>query len=1111
MKKKLLMTAVVAVILALAACLTVLFTTAFATNAKFTVVPSVELAQVDDELTVSLKVEDIDFDIYGFTAKLAWDNTKLQATKAAWGDMLKTSPATKSKTANTDLGGGELVLTAARAGANVFTDYDEDDEKDDTMTKGTIITVTFKVLEAAAAENPITLTIDSVGTDAENNHNGDVTIQNGIVKVEVATPTVPSVLFIADVAKGTGDGSSADNALGNTADYNTKLQNGTVTANEYKTGSAFYFAVMTMKEKGGTIVICDDLTIGSGDNAIPSAANYWAGFKDYAKGSDDCKFGPMTITSVYDGVDYRQSGAELIFSTKYQNMRFNTSFDSTWENLNIVREYSDSYKVFNFNMRGFKTLLGEGLVMSTSKNGVKDATPVAAALPCLTGGWLWNKTPLYEGYENAVEFEVLSGSYYDIYSTMNFPNGANNCEGNVKVTLGSNVTVNGNFHVTAAASPKANGGNVNGNVDITLNGPTMKVISLTTGYNSSNGSDASAFAGFANVNGNVNVTINEGTTFTYMYATPTGTTISDKTTVVNYGQIAGNCTITVNSGEKPISFTAIELGAQGFTTKAESKDAEAGVLTVKFNGTNWNGSYCFKSGTTYLPFYFFAGSGSNFVKTGGNRYSVLDFSGIKYDEYWAKTNHNSIDEDVAMNDGYATTATIEAKGPNGETRYGRQNLAYGANEVIAPSTKQLTALTVKTSGKTSYLKGEKFDPSSFVFEASFDDETTASVALDEITFSKGAEDALQTSDTTVTASYTFGNVTKTADIAITVELPTKVLTSITVTPFTKTEYFAGEKIDTTGLKVQAYYADESDADVTSAITLTPSASTVLATSDTKVTVSYTYLDVTKSEDIAITVKAPTLQSITPNVGDDVKKNYFFGEAIDYTGVTVTAHYDYAGADHELTPDEYTVVPADGSILDNTFTGIEFSFGGQTHFVPKMILTIMGFTFEEVTSVELDPETSITEYQIGDKVNLIGMTMKVNDKDIVITEDNLDEFTLLEPADGVITKDTTEIQIQFLGDQIAVLPITVVEESKKVLTESDIMFEHWAMWANMNKKSVTFVDAEGKEIITKSVATGGFVIAPEAPAKAGFKFVKWDTDLDHITADCTVKPVYEEIK
>ena len=64
------------------------------------------------------------------------------------------------------------------------------------------------------------------------------------------------------------------------------------------------------------------------------------------------------------------------------------------------------------------------------------------------------------------------------------------------------------------------------------------------------------------------------------------------------------------------------------------------------------------------------------------------------------------------------------------------------------------------------MTGESFDPTGMVVTATYTDQTTAAV-----TGYKVSPETLSQSDTAVTVSYTEGDVTKTATVAVTVKAP----------------------------------------------------------------------------------------------------------------------------------------------------------------------------------------------------------------------------------------------------------------------------------------------------------------------------------------------------
>lgn len=146
--------------------------------------------------------------------------------------------------------------------------------------------------------------------------------------------------------------------------------------------------------------------------------------------------------------------------------------------------------------------------------------------------------------------------------------------------------------------------------------------------------------------------------------------------------------------------------------------------------------------------------------------------------------------------------------------------------------------------KTAYKYGEVFSPAGMAVTARYTDGQSRTVTG----YTYSPTGALKLSDTTITVSYTEGDVTKTATQAITVA---KVLDRIAVTtPPNRTSYFSGEQFSTAGMVVTAYYTDGSSGAVTG---YTYSPAGALAAGNTTITVSYTEGGVTKTTTQAITV------------------------------------------------------------------------------------------------------------------------------------------------------------------------------------------------------------------------------------------------------------------
>ncbi len=65
--------------------------------------------------------------------------------------------------------------------------------------------------------------------------------------------------------------------------------------------------------------------------------------------------------------------------------------------------------------------------------------------------------------------------------------------------------------------------------------------------------------------------------------------------------------------------------------------------------------------------------------------------------------------------------------------------------------------------------------------------------------------------------------------------------------------------------------------------------------------------------------------------------------------------------------------------------------------------------------------------------------------------------------------------------------------------------------SQNVYAVSFVDADGKQIATQQITHGQAATAPTAPAREGYTFTSWDVDFSKVTAALTVKAQYNQLQ
>ena len=136
------------------------------------------------------------------------------------------------------------------------------------------------------------------------------------------------VVFISD--KGTGNGSSPEAALGNYPHYEEKK------LTSYR-DSALAQALEMLSECGGTVVVCDDVTISTGR----ALTRYTAALSPLTAPAVR-SLQSVVLTSNYGGVDYRkQNGAELIAERSgAQAVCLELNIGTVWRDLDFRMDYN---------------------------------------------------------------------------------------------------------------------------------------------------------------------------------------------------------------------------------------------------------------------------------------------------------------------------------------------------------------------------------------------------------------------------------------------------------------------------------------------------------------------------------------------------------------------------------------------------------------------------------------------------------------------------------------------------------------------------------------------------------------------------------------------------
>lgn len=311
---------------------------------------------------------------------------------------------------------------------------------------------------------------------------------------------------------------------------------------------------------------------------------------------------------------------------------------------------------------------------------------------------------------------------------------------------------------------------------------------------------------------------------------------------------------------------------------------------------------------------------------------------------------------------------------------------------VTVSAKELTGITLDTTGVTKSFKvGTEFNYVNLKVTPVFNNSVTYEHLTEGYTVS--TPDMNQLGEQTITVSYTYGGVEKTAEYKI--EVVDKKLSSLSYSGDVKNVYVEGTKFDATNLVVTANYDNGTTATVTN-YTITPDGE--LKTSDKFVTISYTEGEVTETCDITITVNEASVKDF---VVKDYKKDYIEDQAFDTSKVVLTVTYDN-GKTGEVTTG-FTVSPATLKLGTKTVT---ITYAGKTADVTVNVAQ------KQLQRIEVS--TSKTSYVDGDDFDLTKVTVyayydNFPEKAVKVSEtfvSDVDVVSLKEAEDGKITVTIT---------------------------------------------------------------------------------------------------------
>jgi len=282
----------------------------------------------------------------------------------------------------------------------------------------------------------------------------------------------------------------------------------------------------------------------------------------------------------------------------------------------------------------------------------------------------------------------------------------------------------------------------------------------------------------------------------------------------------------------------------------------------------------------------------------------------------------------------------------------------------------------------------------------------------------------------------------------------------------KTDYYVGEKLDTTGLTLTAHYGDGTQKAITSGFTC--QMSKINVGGQTIVTVTY--------EGKMTTFAIQVLQNEVTRISVSTLPNqleYYVGEKMDTTGLTLTAHYS-DGTTKNITSG-FSCQPSVLSSVGQTMVTVTYE--GQKTTFPVQVLA------NEATRITVKTLPNKTEYYVGDTLNTTGLTLTAhysNGTTKTISSGFTCQPSVLN-AEGITTVTVT-YEGQKVTFGVRVLPVTVTSISIHTLPAKRTYFVGDTLDIGGLMLNVNYNDGTAQTI------TSGFTCDPQVLDKAGTKTI-----------------------
>ena len=403
-----------------------------------------------------------------------------------------------------------------------------------------------------------------------------------------------------------------------------------------------------------------------------------------------------------------------------------------------------------------------------------------------------------------------------------------------------------------------------------------------------------------------------------------GDTTLDTTGIKVTGTYNSGKTFDATAGVKYSAFNTSTPGAKTITITMDGFSGSSPTFTVNVESLKVTG-IVLKSLPTKTAYF-----------TGEN----LDTSGMKIEAAYNNGTTQNVTSKVTVN-GYdpskagSQTVTVSFDGCTAQFN-------------VDVTDASVTGITVSTTNaKLDYFIGDKFDKTGIVVTASYNDGSKKDVSssVGYTGFSSAFE-----GKQTVTAVYGSSK----AEFTVTIKAPA--LTDLRISlGSAKTSYYVGDEFSFAGVTVVAHYENNTSRDVTSSV----KTSGFDGSKPGKQTITVSYGDKTASYEITVNEVNLTGITVTP----PSKTEYYEGDALDKTGLRVTASYSDGSFDDVTKQAELSGFDSSSAGKKN----VKVTYGG------KLVSFEVTVTEIKLTGITVTPPER-TEYYKGDSLITAGMTV-----------------------------------------------------------------------------------------------------------------------------------------